>query len=1203
MRSDWPKKALLIFTGGLSFVGLILGARFLFSHPLFSPVAVGSRGLIEASPPASPVSEEKNSATQHPANTVSMPSPAPGTILLPDPGASDAEKLEFRRRLTQEGLRPVHRNASRNYPGTAPFFLNSESIRVPVHAALDEIYLPRELASHEILEIPAAQGLGEWRTEAAKHSPSAELVLYPVDQPRELANAIMLGKTLIVYADSPDQAAEYAGLQGWKTVQHLASETGALLVEVADPVAALEILRDPFPRPESIRVAGNFRRSIQPGQGVIRRIPMPAPHQPGNVIPPGAGPVPTSLSVSKLFTPTDPLFPSQWHLKNTNQLTGSLVGIDLNVADAWRTYQGSGVVVGVVDDGIEIAHPDLAANIATNSGIHYNWAGGATNNPNPTRSSDTHGTPMAGLVAARGNNALGVSGTAPRASLAGLRLISGPVTDANEILAHRWAYDRIAVKNNSWTRDTGTGTFTARQTTGVQEAIREAVRLGRGGLGTVFVWAAGNGAQNYRTGFFAGPRFSQDVSNYDSYANNIHVICVGAVDVSGVKTSYTERGANVAVSAPSSRFLGTGDSDLGLVSTDRIGSAGLDPSDYTLTNRIGGTSSATAQVSGVAALLLEANPQLSWRDVKEILMRSAKVVDSSDTEWIKNAAGFNFNPLYGAGLVNAGEAVELAASWTPLSLTTLTASRSASGLTLAPVDNDPAGVTQTFSFSESFRVESLSLTWSGSGFTIHDLVFYVTSPSGTTVRMNAVREDDYSTNLIEDLTFTTPYFWGETSAGTWTVKIVDEFLGGNCLVSAVSLTLHGSASPQAPGNDNFDQATILRGTSQSLSGLTNLGAGREEGEPRHAGVVGAGSLWWNYFPTASGYVTVQTSGSSIDTTLAVYRGDSLSTLEEVASNDNASSSVTWSRVGPIAVEAGESLKVVVEGKGSRTRGGLALSFGHEARALYDLFAGAKPVTGASWSDSRNTSAIPAYDKEIGEPAHAGVLNRSVWYRWVPGVTGTATVTTAGSSVDTVLAVYKGPALSRLTGITQNDNESAVRRTSKVSFGVVPGETYYLAVDARIPGPISVSGTVAAAPPSPGQTTPTPPAAAPTNNVFASAQAITGAPLRLNGINRSAGQQTGEPNASGQSTSVWYVWTAPRSGFVTMTTQNSLFDTTLGAYRGTSMTSLQTLAFNDNVSSGQRWSSIRFAAEAGSTYFIRVDGVRGANGRYYLNISY
>jgi len=123
----------------------------------------------------------------------------------------------------------------------------------------------------------------------------------------------------------------------------------------------------------------------------------------------------------KKLVPNDPLFPQQWHLLNTGQ-SGGIAGVDLNVAGVWDTLRGTGLTIGIVDDGVQADHPDLSPN--------FNFALSVNLNSNPFNLSyDTHGTPVAGIVAARGNNGLGVSGVAPEASLADIRLLGDWDTD------------------------------------------------------------------------------------------------------------------------------------------------------------------------------------------------------------------------------------------------------------------------------------------------------------------------------------------------------------------------------------------------------------------------------------------------------------------------------------------------------------------------------------------------------------------------------------------------------------------------------------------------------------------------------------------------------------------------------------------------------------------------------------------------------
>jgi subtilisin family serine protease len=183
--------------------------------------------------------------------------------------------------------------------------------------------------------------------------------------------------------------------------------------------------------------------------------------------------------------PNDPLFPQQWHLRNTGT-----AGADLNVLPAWDLAQGSGVTVALVDDGVQYTHPDLAANYDAADSYDFN---DDDSNPAPSVSNfDFHGTHTAGLVAARGNNGIGVSGVAPQAKFAALRLIAFDTTDAQEAAALGYHTDAISVYSNSWGPDDdaarleGPGSMTI-------AAMQNAVTTGRGGKGSIYVWSAGNG--------------------------------------------------------------------------------------------------------------------------------------------------------------------------------------------------------------------------------------------------------------------------------------------------------------------------------------------------------------------------------------------------------------------------------------------------------------------------------------------------------------------------------------------------------------------------------------------------------------------------------------------------------------------------------------------------------------------------------------
>ncbi|NMC18938.1 MAG: S8 family serine peptidase, partial [Thermogutta sp.] len=220
--------------------------------------------------------------------------------------------------------------------------------------------------------------------------------------------------------------------------------------------------------------------------------------------------------LDRKLIPNDPLFVEQWHLLNTGQ-SGGTMGQDVRVTGVWDNYQGDGVVIGIVDDGIETTHPDLVANYRAD--LSYDYLAGDTDPQAETF--DFHGTAVAGVAAASGNNGLGVTGAAFDAQLAALRLIGGYVTDLQTAQAIGHRTDAIQIYNNSWgPPDAGGGLpFSVLAGPGPLSlaALHQGVTTGRGGLGSIYVWAAGNGL------------LGNDNSNYDGWANSRYTVAVAAV--------------------------------------------------------------------------------------------------------------------------------------------------------------------------------------------------------------------------------------------------------------------------------------------------------------------------------------------------------------------------------------------------------------------------------------------------------------------------------------------------------------------------------------------------------------------------------------------------------------------------------------------------------------------------------------------------
>ena len=195
---------------------------------------------------------------------------------------------------------------------------------------------------------------------------------------------------------------------------------------------------------------------------------------------------------SKRAAPDDPFFVDQWHLDNTGQ-GGGVAGEDINVLGAWNRALGSSSTVAVVDDGVQLDHEDLVDNIDTSLAWDFSRM---DNDPSPFYDDDNHGTSVAGVVAGRGNNALGVTGSAPQAKIAPHRIDLLVADDAQEAAALSRNNDIIDVYSNSWGPSDGSGILAGPGPL-TRDALKSGVTYGRSGKGNIYVWAAGNGRQGF----------------------------------------------------------------------------------------------------------------------------------------------------------------------------------------------------------------------------------------------------------------------------------------------------------------------------------------------------------------------------------------------------------------------------------------------------------------------------------------------------------------------------------------------------------------------------------------------------------------------------------------------------------------------------------------------------------------------------------
>ncbi|HKS35883.1 MAG TPA: S8 family serine peptidase, partial [Verrucomicrobiae bacterium] len=609
----------------------------------------------------------------------------------------------------------------------------------------DELHFKGREAARWLQQLPAESSMDRVRARAAglaaTTASSVKLVLYEAGRPRNEFNRRLLSSQVLVRlapGARPESVLDgVPGIARWRALDYLA---GAVVVEALDPTGALALA-------DALRIR------------------------------PGARSAEAQLARQhhRKLVPNDTLFSSQWHLRNTGQ-AGGIPGLDVNVTNVWNTYRGAGVVIGIVDDGLESGHPDLTANYSAALSYDFN---DDDPNPDPMVTEEAHGTACAGLAAARGNNGIGVSGVAYEARLAGFRLIAAPTTDATDASALLANNQAIHIKNSSWGppgdgQDLyGTGSLS-------EAALAEGTDTGRGGRGTIYVFSAGNGLAE------------GDNANYSGYAQSIHVIAVGAISDQGAQTEYSTPGACVAISTPSGGIGRTT-----ITTTDLTGFSGFngifspgDISDKNYTALFNGTSASAPMASGVIALLLQANPNLGWRDVKEILMRTASMNAASDSDWSFNSAGFHFNHKFGAGLINAQAAVAAAQTWTNLSPATIQFA-AANGVGLAIPDANAAGIDVAFAFTNEFlRVEHARVTVDLVHPRRGQIAITLTSPGGMKSRLTELHGD--TNQNFYSWPLTSVRHWGESSAGAWTVNFADRQAGQTGQLISARLELIGA---------------------------------------------------------------------------------------------------------------------------------------------------------------------------------------------------------------------------------------------------------------------------------------------------------------------------------------------------------------------------------------------------------------------------
>ncbi len=330
--------------------------------------------------------------------------------------------------------------------------------------------------------------------------------------------------------------------------------------------------------------------------------------------------------IQKELSIDDPIFDEQWHLFNAVQL-----GHDINVTGVWQQgIFGEGATAVMVDDGIDMYSDDLKDNYFAQGSYDFN---DNTDEPKPRLSDDRHGTRCAGEIAAVRNGVCGV-GVAYKARIGGIRILSKVINDEDEATAMNYKFQDNQIYSCSWGPPDDGKSMDAPGIL-IKKALVNAVQNGRQGKGNVFVFAAGNGNN-------AG-----DNCNFDGYTNSIYTVTIGGIDRKGQHPYYSEHcSAQLAVTYSS----GAGDA----IHTTDVGV------NKCYANH-GGTSAAAPLGAGIIALGFSARPELTWRDVQNLIARTSVPINV-DEEWQTTSIGLKFSHVFGYGKLDAYAYVEKAKS-------------------------------------------------------------------------------------------------------------------------------------------------------------------------------------------------------------------------------------------------------------------------------------------------------------------------------------------------------------------------------------------------------------------------------------------------------------------------------------------------------------------------------------------------------------
>jgi len=484
----------------------------------------------------------------------------------------------------------------------------------------------------------------------------------------------------------------------------------------------------------------------------------------------------------------DPEFHKQWYLINRGQ-NGGFEGNDINVLPAWKAgYTGRGVTVLVLDDGIDHENDDLKTNYRADISADFNNRSSdgeiIDHDPRPddTNPDNSHGTRCAGEIAASANNSFCVVGVAYNAGIGGIRILDGSVTDTLEAEALTYMMDKVDIYSASW-GPPDSGKVMEGPGRHCKQALRTAAEQGRGGKGNIFSWATGNGGQR------------NDTCSCDGYVGSIYTISIGSLTVEGSASYFTEvcpSTMGVVYTGGSHAIGQQSGHDIGVVTTDLHSGC---------MSGFQGTSAAAPLAAGCFALVLEANMELTYRDMMYLIVKTAKISfnDAESGGTWSNGAGNHYHPHYGFGVLDCSAMVSRSLDWqTVPPLRNVTINSTDTDIAIPGGGCIEREIQVSAQALQQLEHVDLQIAVDTADQPRGDIVINLISSDGTNSRMLEHRSADPTHNI--HFTFNTVLNWGEDPEGTWTLKVCSVKEATPATLTRWGLTFYGIEGRSVPNS-------------------------------------------------------------------------------------------------------------------------------------------------------------------------------------------------------------------------------------------------------------------------------------------------------------------------------------------------------------------------------------------------------------------